>query len=69
MPMATPEERMGAGREGGTVVSSLHFPLALPLITATQQHPQMSNTACRGEKDDAQNPLTRLMHDVLQNTV
>ena len=69
MPMATPEEGMGAGREGGRAVSSLHFPLALPLIVATQQHLQISNTACRGDKDDAQNPLTHLMHDVLQNMV
>lgn len=69
MPMTTPEEGMGVGREGGTAVSSLHFPLAFPLIVATQQHPQTSNTACRGEKDDAQNPLTHLMHDILQNMV
>lgn len=54
----------GAGREGGTAV-----PLALPPVAATQQHPEMSNTACRGEKDHTQNPLTHVMHTVLQNTV
>lgn len=69
MSVATPKGGMGTGREGGPAVSSLHFPLALPPIAATQQHPQMSNTACRGEKDHTQNPLTHLMHTVLQNTV
>lgn len=53
MPMATPEEGTGAGRGGGTAVSSLRFSLALPPIVATQQHPHMSNTACRGEKYNA----------------
>lgn len=70
MSMAPPKGgQEGAGREGGTAVSALHFPLALPPIAATQQHPQMSNTACRGEKDHPQNPLTHVMHTVLQNTV
>lgn len=53
MPMATPEEGTGARRGGGTAVSSLRFSLALPPIVATQQHPHMSNTACRGEKYNA----------------
>lgn len=60
---------MGAGSEETRAVSSLHFPLALSLTAATQQHPLMSNTACRGEKDDVENPLTHPMHHVLQNTV
>lgn len=68
MPVATPEEGMGAGRERGSAVSCLHVPLALLPIVAIQRHPKISNTTCRGEKDDVQNPLTHLMCDVLQNT-
>lgn len=60
---------MGAGGEEARAVSSLHFPLALPLFAATQQHPLMSNTARRGEKDDVENPLTHPTHHVLQNAV
>lgn len=36
MPVATPEEGMGAGRDGQSAVSCLHVPLALLPIAATQ---------------------------------
>lgn len=51
------------GREGRTAVSPLHF-----TTCGHPAAPQMSNTAHRGERGDAQNPA-HVMPQVLQNMV
>lgn len=61
--MATLVERIDTGGKAGQQFPPFTSPLA-----ATQQHPQMSNTAHRGERGDAQNPA-HVMPQVLQNMV